>query len=68
MYIGYHASHEQFSPGRLLRMVIKASDAGFNGISSSDHFHPWSDKQGESAFAWSWLGAAMQATDLDSVW
>lgn len=30
----------------------------------SDHFHPWSDRQGESGFAWSWLGAALEATTL----
>jgi alkanesulfonate monooxygenase SsuD/methylene tetrahydromethanopterin reductase-like flavin-dependent oxidoreductase (luciferase family) len=30
----------------------------------SDHFFPWADPQGESGFAWSWLGAAMQATSL----
>ena len=26
----------------------------------SDHFSPWSERQGESGFAWSWLGAALQ--------
>jgi probable non-F420 flavinoid oxidoreductase len=31
---------------------------------SSDHFSPWSERQGESGFAWSWLGAALQATSL----
>ena len=31
---------------------------------SSDHFSPWSERQGESGFAWSFLGAALQATDL----
>jgi G6PDH family F420-dependent oxidoreductase len=31
---------------------------------SSDHLSPWSARQGQSAFAWSWLGAAMQATSL----
>jgi probable non-F420 flavinoid oxidoreductase len=31
---------------------------------SSDHFSPWSERQGESGFAWSWLGAAMSATSL----
>ena len=31
---------------------------------SSDHFSPWSERQGQSAFAWSWLGAALQATSL----
>lgn len=65
MEIGYHASHEQFSPSHLLKLVQKAEEAGFTSILSSDHFHPWSNKQGESGFAWSWLGAAMQVTNLD---
>jgi probable non-F420 flavinoid oxidoreductase len=30
----------------------------------SDHFHPWTERQGQSGFAWSWLGAALQATAL----
>jgi probable non-F420 flavinoid oxidoreductase len=30
----------------------------------SDHFHPWTPSQGQSGFAWSWLGAALQATSL----
>jgi G6PDH family F420-dependent oxidoreductase len=30
----------------------------------SDHFSPWSERQGHSAFAWSWLGAALQSTSL----
>lgn len=65
MKIGYHASHEQFSPSHLLELVQKAETAGFQAILSSDHFHPWSNIQGESGFAWSWLGAAMQATNLE---
>ena len=65
MKIGFHASHEQFTPRHLLELVQKAEDAGFQAVLSSDHFHPWSDKQGESGFAWSWLGAAMQATSLE---
>jgi probable non-F420 flavinoid oxidoreductase len=31
---------------------------------SSDHFSPWSERQGESGFAWSFLGAALEATGL----
>lgn len=62
--IGYHASHEQFKPSELLRFVQQAEQAGFNASMSSDHFAPWSLDQGESGFAWSWLGAAMQATQL----
>lgn len=65
MKIGFHASHEQFTPRHLLDLVQRAEDAGFRSVLSSDHFHPWSDKQGESGFAWSWLGAAMQATGLE---
>jgi probable non-F420 flavinoid oxidoreductase len=61
---GYHASHEQFQPSALLQYAQAAYQAGFERISCSDHFHPWSDRQGESGFAWSWLGAAMQATSL----
>jgi coenzyme F420-dependent glucose-6-phosphate dehydrogenase len=30
----------------------------------SDHFHPWSDRQGQSGFSWTWLGAALQATRM----
>jgi coenzyme F420-dependent glucose-6-phosphate dehydrogenase len=60
--IGYHASHEQFKPSELLKYVQMAEQAGFTHALSSDHFHPWSEAQGQSGFAWSWLGAAMQAT------
>lgn len=65
MKIGYHASHEQFSPSRLLKLVQLAEKAGFQCVLSSDHFHPWGDNQGESGFAWTWLGAAMHATNLE---
>jgi probable non-F420 flavinoid oxidoreductase len=30
----------------------------------SDHFSPWSERQGHSGFAWSWLGAALATTSL----
>lgn len=60
--IGYHASHEQFKPSELLKYVQMAEQVGFTHALSSDHFHPWSEQQGQSGFAWSWLGAAMQAT------
>jgi probable non-F420 flavinoid oxidoreductase len=62
--IGYHASHEQHSPSALLGATRAAADAGFGAISSSDHLSPWSRAQGESGFAWSWLGAAMQVVPL----
>ena len=62
--IGFHASHEQFPPSELLALVKHAEDAGFDCAMSSDHFRPWGPAQGHSGFAWSWLGAALQATKL----
>jgi probable non-F420 flavinoid oxidoreductase len=62
--IGLHCSHEQIPPSRLLRNVREAEAAGFRAAMSSDHFSPWSERQGESGFAWSFLGAALEATEL----
>lgn len=64
IHLGYHASHEQFPPGELLELVQRAEQAGFDAAMCSDHFHPWSQSQGHSGFAWSWLGAAMATTRM----
>ena len=62
--IGFHASHEQFDPDRLLRLVQAAERAGFDAAMCSDHWAPFAEAQGQSGFAWSWLGAAMATTSL----
>jgi probable non-F420 flavinoid oxidoreductase len=62
--IGLHCSHEQIPPSRLLAHARDAEAAGFTAAMSSDHFSPWSERQGESGFAWSFLGAALEATSL----
>lgn len=62
--IGYHASHEQFAPSALLAHVRDAEAAGFRCAMSSEHFQPWSERQGESGHSWSWLGAALATTTL----
>lgn len=62
--LGFHASHEQIPPSELLAAVSDAEAAGFQAAMCSDHFSPWSERQGESGFAWSWLGAALHATSL----
>lgn len=62
--IGFHASHEQVHPSQLLAAVQEAERAGFTAAMCSDHFAPWLPEQGHSAFAWSWLGAALQSTRL----
>lgn len=64
MKIGYHSSHEQYAPRELLEHVQHAERSGFDVAMCSDHLFPWSKSQGHSGFAWSWLGAAMQATKL----
>jgi coenzyme F420-dependent glucose-6-phosphate dehydrogenase len=58
----YGASHEEFPPEALLRHVVAAEAAGFDGIGCSDHIQPWWEP-GESGHAWAWVGAAAQATD-----
>jgi probable non-F420 flavinoid oxidoreductase len=62
--IGLHCSHEQIPPRDLLAAVRHAEQAGFGAAMSSDHFSPWSERQGESGFAWSFLGAALATTQL----
>lgn len=61
---GFHASHEQISPRQLLTDVQHAEKAGFEMAMCSDHFSPWSARQGHSGYAWSWLGAALATTNL----
>ena len=63
--IGFHASHEQISPRQLLADVQLAERAGFDMAMCSDHFAPWSARQGHSGYTWSWLGAALATTGLD---
>lgn len=62
---GYHASHEQLAPSALLEALRLAEEAGFAAAMCSDHLAPWSERQGHSGYAWSWLGAALEATSLE---
>ncbi|TLY03701.1 MAG: LLM class flavin-dependent oxidoreductase [Thaumarchaeota archaeon] len=48
---GYAAQQEQHHPLALLSHARLAEKAGFDSIWSSDHFHPWADKNAHSAFA-----------------
>jgi probable non-F420 flavinoid oxidoreductase len=62
--LGFHASHEQIHPAALLSAVRHAEEVGFTAAMCSDHLAPWSERQGQSGFAWSWLGAALATTSL----
>ena len=56
--IGFHASHEQFPPSELLERQL-VSVVPCRRITSA-----LGPAQGNSGFAWAWLGAVLQATDL----
>jgi G6PDH family F420-dependent oxidoreductase len=64
MRVGYFLSSEEFGPAELLDQARMAEQAGFHGFWISDHFHPWSEAQGQSPFVWSMVGALSQATTL----
>ena len=64
VFLGYHASHEQVPPSQLLSAVVRAESSGFDGAMCSDHLAPWGIRQGESGYAWSWLGAALASTSF----
>lgn len=62
--IGYFLSCEQFGPAELIDQAKRAEAAGFDALWISDHFHPWNDEQGQSAFVWGVIGALSQVTSL----
>jgi len=62
--IGFHASHEQISPRRLLADVQHAERVGFDMAMCSDHITPWSERQGHGGSNWPWLGAALASTSF----
>lgn len=61
---GYFLSAEELSPTELVETAQLAEAAGFDRIWISDHYHPWSREQGESAFVWAVLGAIAAKTKL----
>ncbi|MEZ0362150.1 TIGR03557 family F420-dependent LLM class oxidoreductase [Mycobacterium sp. pUA109] len=61
---GYFLSCEEFHPNELVRQAVRAEAAGFQRLWISDHFHPWTDRQGHSPFVWSVIGALSQACSL----
>ncbi|OMH28310.1 LLM class F420-dependent oxidoreductase [Tersicoccus phoenicis] len=63
MQIGYKLALEGFGPQELVRQAVPAEQAGFDFVEISDHFHPWLDNQGHSAFVWSILGTIAARTE-----
>jgi G6PDH family F420-dependent oxidoreductase len=61
MKLGYFLSSEEWGPRDLVAQARMAQEAGFDRLWISDHFHPWNDEQGHSAFVWSTIGAIAAA-------
>ncbi|MEW2295421.1 LLM class F420-dependent oxidoreductase [Streptomyces sp. NPDC006743] len=61
---GYFLSCEQYGPADLVEQARMAEQAGFQALWISDHYHPWNDAQGQSAFVWSVIGALSEAVSL----
>src|SRR5438067_5982497 len=60
---GYSLSSEEHRPERLAEFARQAEESGFSFALISDHYHPWLDKQGQSGFVWSVLGAIATRTE-----
>ncbi|HEY8584417.1 MAG TPA: LLM class F420-dependent oxidoreductase [Capillimicrobium sp.] len=63
MKIGFFLSCEEYTPAELLAQARRAEEAGFEGLWISDHYHPWTEEQGQSSFVWSMIGALSQVTE-----
>src|SRR5215208_7605698 len=61
--LGYALSCEEHGPLQLVRNAARAEDAGFSFALISDHFHPWTDRQGETPFVWAVIGGIANATE-----
>jgi len=62
MEVGYKLSSEEQGPNELVRYAGLAEEHGFGFELISDHFHPWIDRQGQSPFVWSVIGAIAHTT------
>jgi len=65
--LGYAISSEEHSPADLVRWAQMAEDTGFTFALISDHYHPWTDRQGHSAFVWGVIGAISERTSTLSL-
>ena len=63
MELGYSFSSEEHSPRDVVAHAAAAEQAGFRFGLISDHYHPWIDRQGHSAFVWSVIGGIANATE-----
>jgi coenzyme F420-dependent glucose-6-phosphate dehydrogenase len=60
--IGFALSSEDHGPAALVEQAALAEQTGFTFALVSDHYHPWTRKQGHSPFVWATLGGIARAT------
>lgn len=63
MELGVHLSAEEHDPATLVEVARTAEDVGFGFATISDHYHPWTTRQGQSPFVWTVLGMAAASTE-----
>jgi coenzyme F420-dependent glucose-6-phosphate dehydrogenase len=61
--LGFKLSAEEHPAPDLVRYARLGEEAGFSFAALSDHFHPWTSRQGQSPFAWAVLGGVAEATE-----
>ena len=61
--LGCALSSEEHGSADLVKLARRAEEAGFPFAMISDHYHPWTDRQGNSPFVWGVLGAISQVTE-----
>lgn len=57
---GYFLATEEQGPRALVEIARQAERSGFRSVWISDHFHPWTDAQGQSPFVWARSGGSPQ--------
>jgi coenzyme F420-dependent glucose-6-phosphate dehydrogenase len=62
VHLGYMLSSEEHPAQDLVAFAARAEQAGFEYAMIADHYHPWTDEQGQSPFAWSVLGGIARET------
>lgn len=60
--VGYAAQLEQFHPTEVIELAGHAERHGFSGVMATDHFQPWTPRQGQASFVWNVLSALGQTT------
>jgi G6PDH family F420-dependent oxidoreductase len=62
--VGIFLSSEEHRPLDLVSFAQQAEAAGITKAWISDHYHPWTDAQGQSPFVWSVIGGIAATTSL----